>query len=124
MNLPDATQSSLAVVVAATITGLWGYLAQKAKSREAVEDKKEDKVEKGQISLVQGYQGFNEQLQDRIISLNAEIENLWLSLKRVQESLVECERGRLDDQRSRMSDLRRIIELERMVGKSSPYGGV
>jgi predicted RNase H-like nuclease (RuvC/YqgF family) len=106
----DVSQTSLGVVAAAAITAISAYLAQRAKTKDAIEDHiasrevQEENLElQGRQGLIQDYKEFNTQLQKRIEFLVDEVQKLWTNYNVLQKSLEECEKHRIDDRQATLA---------------------
>jgi len=108
LNLLEDSQAGFALIAAAFMTGLWAWVAQKAKSKEEIDRQETTSEIQHEQNLFQGYKEFNEQLQRRILSLNDEFTKLLTRLGEIEMELAACKRMHFED-------ITRIIELERKV---------
>ena len=108
MNFIEDSQAGFALIAAAFMTGLWAWVAQKAKSKEEVGKQETVSEIQHEQNLFQGYKEFNEQLQRRILSLNDEFAKLLTRLGEIEMELAACKRMHFED-------ITRVIELERRV---------
>jgi len=104
----EDSQAGFALIAAAFMTGLWAWVAQKAKSREEVDRQETTSEIQHEQNLFQGYKEFNEQLQRRILSLNDEFAKLLTRLGEIEMELAVCKRMHFED-------INRITELERKM---------
>jgi hypothetical protein len=108
VTVGSGNQAGYAVVAAAFVTGLWAWISQKAKAKDDGE-KEEVTIERSDTqSLIQNYQEFNQQLQNRVGTLTSEVSNLWVSFNVLQTTLKESDRLRIES-------LQQIIVLESQV---------
>lgn len=119
MAADGGNQAGYAVIAAAFVTGLWAWIAQKAKVKDESDrtkakdesDKEEAKINleiTNSQNLIQNYQEFNQQLQNRIGVLTSEVSNLWVSLNELQKTIKESDKLRIES-------VRQIIDLESQV---------
>lgn len=110
-------QSGYALVAAAFVTGIWAWVAQRARGREEREGKSRSHEISDRQKLVEEYRLANKQLSERNEYMQGQISRLWEMIPLLQNAIAECESARVDDIRKMAGLERRILELETRLGK-------
>ncbi len=132
-----SSQSVFALIAAAFVTGIWAWIAQRAKSKGEEETSTTSAAFTDRQSLVEEYRKSNEQMQGLIGALHGQVGDLWEKSRLMQKAIEECEVGRAEDmkrnremqrlleecQRHGIEDRKKIIDLERRLWNGRSFLG-